>query len=210
MPVKPLGVILAGGRSSRMGEVRKPLVSINGQPMLSQVIARLGPQVQQLLLSCEPGDESLSVFECPLIEDAFDSHRGPLAGLYSALLYAARWHPGDDLMLCPCDAPFIPVTLVKSLHASVSGTPGSVAVVSYEGVVQPTFSLWNVQHLPKVEAALLGRQQAGLKHVLHDLPHVVLEWPVSEPPPFYNINTPEQLDIANRWLQQEKQRASKS
>jgi molybdopterin-guanine dinucleotide biosynthesis protein A len=36
--------------------------------------------------------------------------------------------------------------------------------------------------------------------MLYALPHVVLEWPTSEPPPFYNINTPEELSIANAWL----------
>lgn len=200
MPVKPYGVILAGGRSSRMECGRKPWALLHGEPMLAHVIRRLQPQVQQLLLSCEPGDDALAAFNCRLVSDAVPSHRGPLAGLYSTLRYLHKQQLDGDLMLCPCDAPFIPESLVERLQAAAGQKPGSIAVVSYAGVLQPTFSLWQLQHLPAIEAAVLGRQQGGLKHMLYALPYTVVEWPVSQPPPFYNINTPEQLEKAGDWL----------
>jgi len=200
MPAKPQGVILTGGRSSRMGAQRKPLVQLNGAPMLSHVIRRLQPQVAQVLLSCEPDDQALAGFDCPLIQDAVPRHRGPLAGLYSALLYLNERQLDDGLMLCPCDAPFIPTALVEQLQLAAHKAAGSVAVVSYDGVLQPTFSLWKLAHLPAIKAAVLGRGQGGLRHMLYDLPHTVVEWPVAEPPPFYNINTPEQLEAAGDWL----------
>lgn len=199
-PAKPFGVILAGGRSSRMGVQRKPLVVLNEEPMLAHVIRRLQPQVQQVFLSCEPGDEALAGFDCPLIGDAVSGHRGPLTGLYSTLLYLKEHQLVGGLLLCPCDAPFIPASLVEQLQASALKAPGSVAVVSYEGVLQPTFSLWQTQHLAAIEAAVLGKGQGGLKHMLYALPHTVVEWPIAQPPPFYNINTPEQLAVASEWL----------
>lgn len=220
MTARATGVILAGGRSSRMAGERKALVLLDGEPLLSRVIRQLRPQVERLLLSCEPedksGDESdnesgdgsgdkpgaeaLSGFGCTLVADAVARHRGPLAGLYSTLLYLHERQLDGGLVLCPCDAPFIPATLVEQLQKAAHDTPGAVAVVSYEGVLQPTFSLWQSQHLSAVKTAVLDRQQGGLKHMLHALPHTVIEWPVAQPPPFYNINTPEQLASANEWL----------
>lgn len=193
-----------------MGVERKPLALLNGEPLLSHIIRRLRPQVEQVLLSCEPDDDALKSFDLALINDAVPRHRGPLAGLYSALLYLNNHQMDDGLMLCPCDAPFIPTTLVEKLQAAAHKAPGSVAVVSYQGVLQPTFSLWQLQHLPAIEAAVLQRGQGGLKHMLYDLPHTVVEWPIAEPPPFYNINTPEQLELASHWLEQVNQRASES
>lgn len=200
MTARVCGVILAGGRSSRMGGERKPLVLLNGEPMLSHVIRRLQPQVERILLSCEPDDVALSGFDCTLVGDAVPRHYGPLAGLYSALLYLNEQQLDGGLMLCPCDAPFIPTTLVERLQAATHAAPDSVAVVSYAGYLQPTFSLWQSQHLPAIKAAVLDRQQGSLKHMFQALPYTVVEWPVTQPSPFYNINTPEQLESASEWL----------
>ncbi len=51
-----------------------------------------------------------------------------------------------------------------------------------------------------MKPVVLERGQGGLKHVLYALPHMMVEWPIAEPPPFYNINTPEQLETASNWL----------
>lgn len=200
MPAKPCGVVLAGGRSSRMQGRRKPLALLNGEPMLAHVIRRLKPQVSQILLSCEPHDSALAEFECLLVGDAVPGHRGPLTGLYSALRYQQEHLLGNGLMLCPCDSPFMPASLVEQLQIAADDKAGSVAVVSYQGVLQPTFSLWQPQHFPAIETAVMDRQQGGLKQMLYALPHVVVEWPESEPPPFFNINTPQQLQLAGDWL----------
>ena len=199
MSVKPYGVVLAGGQSSRMGE-EKSLTMLAGEPMLVHVIKRLIPQVQQVFLSCEPADKSLAKFGCQLIEDEVPRHRGPLAGLYSALLYMQRKRLDSGLLLCPCDAPFIPSSLVEKLQLAVDSAPGCAGVVSYEGFLQPTFSLWGRQHLPVIKEAVMKRGQGGLKRLITTIPHIIVDWPASEPPPFYNINTPEQLDVARQWL----------
>lgn len=200
MPDKPAGVILAGGQSSRMGPERKPLSLVHGESLLSRVIKRLKPQVSEVLLSCEPGDDTLSGFNLALVEDILPRHRGPLTGLYSALQFLHDSGREHGLMLCPCDAPFIPGDLVGRLLAAIEGSDKPVAVVSYEGVLQPTFSLWQNHHLAAIKEAVMARGQGGLKHMLYALPHVVVEWPRVEPPPFYNINTPEDLSQANAWL----------
>lgn len=208
--IKPAGVILAGGRSSRMGGLSKALFPLNDEALLTHVIRRLRPQLSSLLLSTEGPDSGLESFGLPAVPDLLPRYRGPLTGLCSALHYLAEkarntkggTHNGRDggLVLCPCDAPFIPPDLVERLVSAAEGSPKLVAVASYEGCLQPTFSLWQSHHLPVIHDAVVNRGDGGLKYMLRSLPHVIVEWVSAEPPPFYNVNTPQELQTAEQWL----------
>lgn len=205
MTSQAAGVILAGGRSSRMGGLSKALFPLNDEALLSHVIRRLQPQLGSLLLSTEGPGSKLESFALPLVPDLLPRYRGPLTGLCSALQYLADKNEaqkgwGGGLVLCPCDAPFIPPDLVERLVSAAMGNPKPVVVASYEGFLQPTFSLWQSHHLPAIHDAVVKRGDGGLKYMLRSLPHVIVEWVSAEPPPFYNVNTPEELQTAEEWL----------
>jgi len=200
----PAGVILAGGRSSRMGGLSKALFPLNDEALLTHVIRRLQPQLGTLLLSTEGPDSELESFGLPLVPDLLPRYRGPLTGLCSALHYLAENDENNGLVLCPCDAPFIPPDLVKRLVNAAEGSPKPVVVASYEGYLQPTFSLWQSHHLPVIHDAVVKRGDGGLKFMLRSLPHVIVEWVSAEPPPFYNVNTPQELQAAEEWLASSK------
>lgn len=197
---KPAGVILAGGRSSRMAVTRKAMLELNGQSLLTRVISRLQKHLDPLLLSCESTTDEFDAFNLPVIPDLLPDHRGPLTGLCSALHYLAETGHDNGLVLCPCDAPFIPGNLVQVLADASQGEEKPVVVVSYEGVIQPTFSMWQSHHLPVIHEAVVRKGMGGLKHLLTSIPHEVVEWAVSEPSPFFNVNTPEELESAAAWL----------
>jgi len=197
---KPAGVILAGGQSRRMGVDRKALLELKGRPLLEHVIERLSPQLDPLMLSCESQTDEFDSFGLPVVPDLLPRHRGPLTGLYSALQVLADKGQDNGLVLCPCDAPFIPDDLVQVLIGADRGDSPPVVVVSYQGVLQPTFSLWHNHHLPFIREAVVKRGRGGLKHMLSLLPHTVVEWASTEPSPFFNINTPEELETAAAWL----------
>ena len=197
---KPTGVILAGGRSSRMGVGRKALLKLNDRPLLAHVIDRLQPQVDLLLLSCESHTNDFDDFGLKLIPDLLPRHRGPLTGLCSALQHMVAKKQDHGLLLCPCDAPFIPLDLVKTLVDADQDDSKPVVVVSYQGVLQPTFSLWHKHHFPVIHEAVVKRGQGGLKHMLDSIPHQIVEWPEAEPSPFFNVNTPKEFEIAAAWL----------
>lgn len=202
MKAKPAGVILAGGRSSRMAGVRKALVTLQDEPLLTHVIRRLHRQTGTLLLSTEGQDSGLDVFGLPVVPDIPPRYRGPLTGLCSALQYLAEKQHDDGLVVCPCDSPFVPLDLAERLVAAGRGKAKPVVAVSYEGELQPTFSLWHSHHLPAIREAVIRQGQGGLKRMFYSLPHEVIEWMPSEPPPFYNVNTPAELSAAEKWLEQ--------
>ena len=197
---KPAGVILAGGRSSRMGVSRKALLELKGRPLLSYVTDQLGAQLDPLLLSCEDETSDFECFGLAVVPDLLPNFHGPLMGLYSALQYLSDRGKNNGLVLCPCDAPFIPAKLVQGLQEAGQGETKPVVVVSYQGVLQPTFSLWQNHHLPVIREAVVERGIGGLKHMLISLPHEIVEWETAEPSPFFNVNTPEELKTAEVWL----------
>jgi len=197
---RPAGVILAGGQSSRMGVERKALLALGGTTLLARVICRLQEHLDPLLLSCESDTRDFDEFDLPVVADLKPGHRGPLTGLCSALQYLDDIGHNGGLVLCPCDAPFIPEEIVQAMIDAGRTEDKPVVVVSYQGMLQPTFSMWQNRHLPVITEALFNKRIGGLKRVLNSLEHTVVEWPVDEPPPFFNVNTPEDLKTAEIWL----------
>jgi molybdopterin-guanine dinucleotide biosynthesis protein A len=197
---KPAGVILAGGRSSRMGGSRKALLELNGRPLLAHVVDRLQAHLDPLMLSCDSETSEFESFDLPLVPDLLPGFRGPLTGLCSALQCLADKGQQNSLVLCPCDAPFIPRNLVQTLLNADQENEKPVVVISYQGVLQPTFSMWHTHHLPAIHEAVVKRGDGGLRYMLKSLPHTVVEWAPDEPSPFFNINTPDDLKAASTFL----------
>ncbi|MBT8072939.1 MAG: molybdenum cofactor guanylyltransferase [Xanthomonadales bacterium] len=197
---KPAGVILAGGQSRRMGVKRKAFLELGGRTLLARVIDILRPGVEPLLLSSETATDDFNDYGLPVIADLVPRFSGPLGGLYSALEHLSGAGFDGGLVLCPCDAPFVPDNLVQVLLDAGQDDRTKPVVVSYQGVLQPTFSLWQGSHLPLIREAVLDRGLGGLKQMLSLMPHTVVEWIPTEPSPFFNINTPADLEAATLWL----------
>lgn len=192
------GVILAGGRSRRMGGGFKALAPLGGKPLLRHVIDRMQPQVQSLVLSVATHVADFELFGLPQVEDPVPGSRGPLGGLLSAL---ANMEVGCDWMLmAPCDAPFLPLELAERLLNCALDEDHAGCVVRYETEIQPTFSLWHRRLLPQLEAAVLDEGMAGFKHFLRHTPVATLDWGPADPAPFFNINEPAALVEAGRLL----------
>ena len=195
------GLILAAGRSSRMGSVNKVQAVLAGRSLLNHVIDRLAPQVDQLVINGDAGTCGESDY--PLVEDALDGFQGPLMGLYSALSSAKssdKLGQATYLMMVPCDGPFIPNNLVAELHQQVLEQDADVACIRYQGFAQPTFSLWHKRVAPAVKEALLVKKYGGFKPLLADLNATYLDWPEQSVSPFFNINTVDDLAEAEGLL----------
>ena len=194
-------VILAAGRSSRMGSVNKVQAVLAGRSLLNHVIDRLAPQVDQLVINGDAGTCGESDY--PLVEDALDGFQGPLMGLYSALSSAKssdKLGQGTYLMMVPCDGPFIPSNLVAELYQQILEQDADVACIRYQGFVQPTFSLWHKRVAPAVKEAMLVKKYGGFKPLLADLNTAYLDWPEQSVSPFFNINTVDDLAEAEGLL----------
>jgi molybdopterin-guanine dinucleotide biosynthesis protein A len=197
------GVILTGGRSRRMGGGIKALVPLSGKPLIRYVIDRMRPQVQSLVLSVEKYSSDLEEFDLAQVEDPSPGSRGPLGGLLSAL---STMDAGCDwLLLAPCDAPFLPPNLAQRLLDCAIEESQAACAVRYETEVQPTFSLWHRNLLPRLEQAVLAQGMAGFKQFMRCTPVALLDWERSERSPFFNINDPDALARASCLLDKASQ-----
>jgi molybdopterin-guanine dinucleotide biosynthesis protein A len=145
------GLVLAGGRATRMGGIDKGLVEFGGNALVERVINRLRPQVGEVLISANRHLDRYRAFGYPVLLDAEDSlepFAGPLAGMLSGL-HAARttW-----LAVVPCDAPFLPAELVAGLVFSLGTARAAVAFAG--GQIEPMFCLLHVDLAADLAAAL--------------------------------------------------------
>jgi len=203
--VRPLGVILAGGMVRRMGGGDKSLLSLGASSrVLDQVIARLGAQVDQMVLNANGDPERFDEFGLPVVADSLDGFLGPLAGVLAGLDYAAD-HGFDHIVSVAADTPFFPTDLVSALETASKhmDVPIALAATKIEGgktVRHPTFGLWPVALREDLRSAL----QDGLRKVVlwtdqHGAKTHVFD--SGEIDPFFNINTPEDLELANKMME---------
>ena len=131
------GVILAGGRATRMGGVDKGLVPIHGRPMIAWVIDALRPQVSDVLINANRNHDRYGEFACPVIDDGDSEFRGPLAGMISAMQVARTPY----IAVVPCDSPLIGGELVERLYAAAASSGSPIAAAHDGERLQPVFAL---------------------------------------------------------------------
>ena len=190
----PPGVILAGGRATRMGGGYKGLRMVGGRRLIDHVIDRLAPQCGGLAINANGDPARLAGFGMPVLPDSLADHPGPLAGVLAGLDWAAALG-ATAIVTAAADTPFFPTDLVARLRAG-AGPSGLCLAASPDetGRVQrhPTFGLWPVALRDDLRAALVG----GLRKIViwtdaHGAGQVVFD---SAPfDPFFNVNTPEDI-----------------
>lgn len=158
------GVVLAGGTGSRMGSVDKGLQSFHGEPLVAHVVRRLGPQVGTLIVSANRNADRYAAFGASVVADVTDERAGPLAGLQAALRSCRTGY----LVCVPCDAPFLPTTLVETLASafvdSAVGPAGSNAVdltfAETDVRSHPVFCLMRTTIAPSLDVYLASGERA--------------------------------------------------
>jgi molybdopterin-guanine dinucleotide biosynthesis protein A len=181
------GLILAGGQGRRMGGVDKGLQVLRGKPMVAWVLERLKPQVTEVIINANQNQAEYARFGCRVVGDEIGGFAGPLAGLHAGL--RANVHP--FLVTVPCDSPFLPLDLVRRLHAALVANHADLAVAKTGDQPHPVFSLVRESLAGHLAQFLAG---GGRKIDAWYASLKVVEVPFDdEPDAFSNINTPEEL-----------------
>ena len=129
------GLILAGGQGRRMGGVDKGLQLLHGKPMVAAVLARLAPQVDEILINANQNLEAYARFGCRVVPDTLGGFAGPLAGLHAGMSVAS--HP--LVLTVPCDSPFLPLDLFSRLEKELK--QNDLAVARMGDQPHPVFAL---------------------------------------------------------------------
>ena len=208
----PLGVILAGGQASRMGGGDKGLLPLGDRSILDHVIARLRPQVAGIALNANGDAARFDGFNLPVLPDPIEGFPGPLVGVLAGLDWAAG-EGAESIVTVAADTPFFPADLVAVLQGRATGMTHPLVLaatprgegektksMSRSGLIRhPTFGLWPVALRDDLRAAL----HDGLRKVViwtekHDGREAVFE---ADSDPFFNVNTPEDLEQARALLE---------
>lgn len=200
------GVLLAGGLSRRMGGGDKCLRDLAGKPMLAHVIERLKPQVGAMVLNANGDPARFAAFGLDVVPDTIEGFAGPLAGVLAGMRWSARHAPDARwTVTVSTDAPFLPLDLTQRLLEATGGEPKTIALAASGREVHPVIGLWPVSLADDLEEQL----NAGVRKVLHwtgrhatkvvDFPSQTING--REIDPFFNANTPEELDEARALIE---------
>lgn len=188
------GLILAGGRGSRMGSVDKGLQLFRGKSMIVHVLERFQPQVDEILINANRSIDDYAKFGHAVIADAIDGFAGPLAGLHIGMTHAR--HP--LIATVPCDSPFLPLDLIARLSVALEKNNADLAVAKTFDQPHPVFCLTKTRLAPHLQAFLDSGQRkidkwtASLKVI-----EVAFD---DEEAAFSNINTVEELKTLEQSL----------
>ncbi|MDO9277734.1 MAG: molybdenum cofactor guanylyltransferase MobA [Polaromonas sp.] len=187
------GVILAGGRGSRMDGVDKGLQNFNGVPLALHTQLRLSPQVGELLINANRNLAAYESFGVPVWPDAtsLGDFAGPLAGFLTGLERCET----AFMMTVPCDTPLFPHDLVARLAAALEAEDADIAMAAAreeDGQLraQPVFCLIRSELLESVVRFTHGGgRKIDAWTALHKTVLVPFELPGDDPQAFVNANT---------------------
>ncbi len=180
------GLVLAGGRGTRMGGIDKPLLTLADRSLIEIIIERLSPQVGALAISANGDPARYAAFGLPVLADDLIG-RGPLGGILRGLAWAGA-EGADSLLSIPGDTPFIPADLVQRLSPVPSWAENSAAL-------HPLVALWPVGCAAALKA-WLAAQPSGPVRAFGATIGMRSVWFDDTPDPFHNINTHADLDQA--------------
>ena len=202
-----VGVLLAGGKSSRMGGGDKCLRTLGGQPILSRVIDRLKPQVSEIVINANGDPSRFAPFGCTVVADSVVGYAGPLAGVHAGLEWTKANRPNvDHIVTVATDTPFFPIDLVRQFLAVPSEDEPAFYIARSELGLHPVIGLWPVSIADAIKTSL---ERGERKVTAWTRDHGAV--PVFFPPinlsgqsidPFFNINAPEDLAAAETLLDQ--------
>jgi molybdopterin-guanine dinucleotide biosynthesis protein A len=204
-----LGVVLAGGRGSRLGGT-KPTADLAGRPLISYPLAALAEAGLETVVVLKPGTD---LGGRPLVREAGLKTTAPdgagqrttageadVAVLYEptepvhplAGIVAALRQTGRPIVVVGCDFPFVPAALLRAL----ADAPEPLVVPAPGGQAQPLVARWTPALLPALEDALA--REEPLRRTVAALSPRLLEdaelAPFGDPARvFFNVNTPADL-----------------
>jgi molybdopterin-guanine dinucleotide biosynthesis protein A len=191
------GLVLAGGRGSRMGGIDKGLQNFNGTPLAMHALMRLHMQVGEVMVNANRNLSAYESFGAPVWPDVLADYAGPLAGFLTGLERCETPY----LLTVPCDTPLFPLDLASRLGEALLADDAEIAMVSAPEIAaeadgasalrpQPVFCLLRATLL---ESLVRFTQDGGRKidkwTAQHRTVLVPFDRPGDAPDAFFNANT---------------------
>lgn len=194
--MRVLGAVIAGGQSRRMGGQEKAFTLVCGVTLIERIISRIAPQVEDVVINANGDASRFACFNRTVIADILLT-RTPLAGLHAALRHGEA-QGFDAVLTVPSDSPFLPLNLVSRL--AEAGNDTGAAVASSGGQSHHLTGLWSTAMAGRVEDLVLRETLRRMMDLADIFEVAVADWPTLPYDPFLNINTPDDLVVAEALL----------
>ncbi|MBT3196930.1 MAG: molybdenum cofactor guanylyltransferase [Gammaproteobacteria bacterium] len=193
------GIILAGGRSRRMGGEDKGLSLLKGQPMIAYVIERLRPQVETLVISANRNHTQYRQFGYPVVADSLGEipFQGPLAGIARAIHSTTTPY----VLVTPCDTPLLPTHLVERLQSALQQGESPIAVAHDTVRLQPLCFLAK-RSIHNTLTEQLNQGERRVQVWMESLQPSLCQF--ETPSLFSNINTPQERTAIEQQMEQKR------
>jgi molybdenum cofactor guanylyltransferase len=185
------GLILAGGRGSRMGGVDKGLQNFRGMPLALHTLMRLAPQVGEIMVNANRNLSAYESFGAPVWPDTISGYAGPLAGFLTGLERCET----DYLVSVPCDTPLFPQDLVARLAQALQDEDAEIAMAAAreeDGQMRPK-PVFSLLRRELMESLVRFTHEGGRKIDAWTGQHrtvvVPFDRPGDDPSAFFNANT---------------------
>lgn len=205
------GLILAGGRGSRMGGIDKGLQNFNGTPLALHALLRLAPQVGSAMINANRNLAAYEAFGVPVWPDVLADYAGPLAGFLTGLERCETRY----LLTVPCDVPLFPADLAARLADALRRHDGAQIAMAAgreddrpdsEPRTQPVFCLIDTDLLESlVRFTHAGGRKIDAWTALHRTVVVPFDVEGDDPRAFLNANTLAELRALERQRQSQQQ-----
>jgi molybdopterin-guanine dinucleotide biosynthesis protein A len=194
---KITGIILAGGRGTRMGGIDKGLVLLQQQPLVQHVIHRLAPQVDEIIINANREIAQYQALGLTVLQDDIPDFSGPLAGIHLGLTHSKY----DYVLTVPCDSPHLPVDLAQRFMQALIENKADIVVASSNGNTHPVFCLCKKTVLLSLDNYLAqgGRKVSAWQK---SLAYIEVDFTDGDNA-FINLNTIEELSILEAQLNDE-------
>ncbi len=189
------GLILAGGRGSRMGGVDKGLQNFNGIPLALHTLMRLGPQVDSVMVNANRNLSAYESFGASVWPDASADFAGPLSGFLVGLERAETPY----VLTVPCDTPRLPLDLAERLAEALVREDADIAMAAApetdkHGITQvrtqPVFCLMKIELSESlVKFTHSGGRKIDAWTAQHKTVLVPFDTDGDDPLAFANVNT---------------------
>ena len=193
------GLVLAGGLARRMGGGDKALIRIGSETILGRTLARLAPQVSGIVLNANGDPARFAPFGLPVVADSVPDFAGPLAGILAGLDWAAANKPDIEWMVSvPGDCPFLPRDLVARLHDARVAERKPLACAHSGDWRHPVVGLWQVALREDLRHAITVEDLRKIEVWTARHGVALADWPTEPVDPFFNVNTPEDVERATK------------
>ena len=198
-----LAVVLAGGKSKRFGQ-DKNCVKLGSRTLLEHVLLKIVDRFKEILIVSSNSLEIEEIKKITVIPDCFDD-LGPLAGVLSSMKWIKKNNkPYKWIATFPSDTPFFDISIIDEYKTRIEQSESSLYFVKSNEKRHNIFGLWSIDLLERLEEDLIKNNYRKVEEWANKVGVSTIDIKIKNYDPFFNINTKEDLEVAQSILNLEK------